>query len=170
MTDAGHTDLAIEQADVAQIETASSILIEASRWQASVGNPMWPEEMLMPDKLQHRAEAGELYLAYWDGEAVGVFLLQWEDTFFWPEIPTGESAFVHRLAVRRSVAGQGVADAMIAWATGRARDAGMRYLRLDCDAGRPRLCAFYERLGFVRQTDLVRSHWLSARYQLDLRP
>jgi GNAT superfamily N-acetyltransferase len=161
-------DITIVQATIADIGTASSILLEAARWQASLGAPMWPEDILTPDNLLHHAEAGELHLAILDGEPVGVFLLQWDDQRFWSDVPKGESAFVHRLAVRRSAAGQGVAAAMIAWCTERAQRAGMRCLRLDCDARRPRLTAFYENLGFLRQEDLVWPNWVSARYQMPL--
>jgi GNAT superfamily N-acetyltransferase len=76
-------------------------------------------------------------------------ILQEEDELFWPDVPVGESLFLQKLAVRRSVAGQGVARAMLERAAVEARRRGKVYLRRDTDGTRPRLCAFYESAGFV---------------------
>jgi GNAT superfamily N-acetyltransferase len=62
--------------------------------------------------------------------------LDLEDPLFWPEIERGSSVFVHKLAVRRRWAKQGVSTALLAFARERALRLGRRYLRLDCVADR----------------------------------
>jgi GNAT superfamily N-acetyltransferase len=75
---------------------------------------------------------------------------------------------VHRLAIRRACAGQGISTALLEWAVDRARTLGKRYLRLDCDADRPRLRAFYERFGFrLHSYRQVGSYYVS-RYELQI--
>jgi GNAT superfamily N-acetyltransferase len=99
---------------------------------------------------------------------VATLALRWEDRLFWPEARAGSSAFVHRLAVRRAVAGTGVARAMLAWAGDRARTKGRRWLRLDCSADHPGLSRYYEGLGFERHSLGSLGGWQFVRYQKPL--
>jgi GNAT superfamily N-acetyltransferase len=87
---------------------------------------------------------------------------------FWPDLDAADSAFVHRLAVRRAFAGQGISTALLEWAVDHARTLGKRYLRLDCDADRSRLRALYERFGFrLHSYRQVGSYYVS-RYELQI--
>jgi GNAT superfamily N-acetyltransferase len=160
--------IAITRAEESEEMVASAIVQEAASWLAATGRAMWGPEGYAPQALRPSIEAGDLYLAKVNGEPVGVMILQWEDPLFWPDVPGGESAFVHRLAVRRSVAGEGVSHALLNWAKRAAREAGRKYLRLDCDPERPRLCAFYESAGFVRHSVRPMEGYVVARYQMVL--
>ena len=80
----------------------------------------------------------------------------------------GFRPFVHRLAVRRSHAGQGVSTALLQWAVDRARALGKRYLRLDCDADRPRLRTLYERFGFRLHSYRQVGAYFVSRYELQI--
>ncbi len=110
-----------------------------------------------------------------DGEDAGTLKLQFSDPDFWPEIEGTDSAFIHRLAVRRRFAGKGVSTAMLDWVRARAKSMGLRYLRLDCDARRPKLRSFYEAHGYRYHSEIrVRSFlpgkptFDAARYEIDL--
>ncbi|NJN81937.1 MAG: GNAT family N-acetyltransferase [Caldilineaceae bacterium] len=59
---------------------------------------------------------GEVWLAYVDGEAVGTLRLLLQEALVWPEIVQGEGLYLFTLAVRRSRAGQGIGEALLAWA------------------------------------------------------
>ena len=131
-----------------ELRTASDILIEAARWLSQRGEPMWHERDLRPKELLGQCSQEEIYLGWRGGKAVAVMVLQWSDRVFWPDAPTGSSAFIHKLAVRRAWAGRGIAGEMIRWAMAESRERGADFLRLDCAADRPRLCAVYEQLGF----------------------
>jgi GNAT superfamily N-acetyltransferase len=75
---------------------------------------------------------------------------------------------VHRLAVRRANAGQGISIALLQWAVEHARSLGKRYLRLDCDADRPRLRALYEGFGFRLHSYRQVGAYYVSRYELQI--
>ncbi len=158
-------DLEIVRADLSEVEVAASILREAERWLESRDKPLWPLDMLTAEALEPTARDGDLYLAKQGGRAVATCVLQWEDAVFWPEIPRGESAFLHRLAVRRCVGGKGVAPAILVWAAERARDAGCTTLRLDCSASHPGLWAYYEAAGFRRNGERRLGFYRAVRFE-----
>ena len=114
---------------------------------------MWRDDELVSARLAADVAAGHFFIAESNLEPAGVVKFQLEDPEFWPDVPPGESAFVHRLAVRRSFAGGEVSSALLNWALERARTLGKKYLRLDCEASRSRLRALYERFGFVHHSD-----------------
>jgi len=93
--------------------------------------------------------ADEFHVAWMNGEPVATCLLSFSDPIFWPDIPPGTSGFVHKLAVRRQFAGQGLAEAMLVHAARCCLARGIPTLRLDTDPNRPGLCALYERCGFI---------------------
>jgi len=128
-------------------DTAIDIMREAARWLADAGKPMWRLETVTREKIKNPAE--EFHVLYLDGESAAAMLLSFHDPFFWPEV-AGASGFVHKLAVRRRFAGQGLGEAMLARAAALCREKGVPMLRLDTDPHRPGLCALYERAGFRR--------------------
>jgi hypothetical protein len=82
------------------------------------------------------------------------------DPVFWPDIPKGESLFIHKLAVKRLAAGKGLSDALITYAKSMCMDRGILELRLDCHSLIPKLRAVYERHGF----DCVDEKILHGKY------
>jgi GNAT superfamily N-acetyltransferase len=147
------------------VVAASDILCEAAEWLEERGIPLWNREQLTVERLLPIVERGELFLASRAGQAIATMILQEEDTFFWPDVPAGESLFLHKLAVRRSAAGQGIAHAMLEWAAEEARRRGKTYLRLDTDGTRPRLCALYESAGFTLHSTRQIKTFPTARYE-----
>jgi GNAT superfamily N-acetyltransferase len=143
------------------------ILNDALKWVEQLdGTIMWVEGELEEPRV--RAEAGMFAVAENDGRIVGAIRFQLDDPLFWPDIDGSDSAFVHRLAVRRSHAGQGVSTALLQWAVDRAGALGKRYLRLDCDADRTRLRALYERFGFRLHSYRQVGAYYVSRYELEL--
>ena len=129
---------------------------------------MWRAGELEPADIAKAVEAGEFYVLECGGEVAGTVKFQLEDPLFWPDVPGGESAFIHRVAVRRAFAGSGASGAMMQWAAERARALGKRYVRLDCEAARPSLRAVYERFGFRYHSDRQVGPYLVARYEFPL--
>ena len=129
-------------------EVAIDIMREVAKWLMDAGKPMWRLETVTREKITNPAE--EFHVLYADGESAATMLLSFHDPFFWPEVPAGASGFVHKLAVRRRFAGQGLGEAMLARAAALCREKGVPMLRLDTDPHRPGLCALYERVGFQR--------------------
>src|SRR5262249_9424099 len=111
----------------------AEILGEAAQWLQQRGMLMWRDDELVPERLAADVSAGLFFIAEYNHEPVGVMKFQLEDEEFWPDLPHGESGFVHRLAVRRRFAGGEVSSALLNWALERARSLGKKYLRLDCE-------------------------------------
>jgi GNAT superfamily N-acetyltransferase len=144
------------------------MLAEAARWVDALGEVMWEEGELTPDRIAREVAEGQFYVAMVEGTAAGVIRFQLEDTLFWPDLPQDESAFVHRLAVGRPYKGQGVSLALLRWAVGHARALGKRHLRLDCDKSRPKLRALYEGFGFQFHSFRQVGSYYVARYEYPL--
>jgi GNAT superfamily N-acetyltransferase len=160
--------VSIRQAKPDEVEMVAGILGEAARWLADSGKLMWRDNELVPARIAEDVKAGLFFLACCDGEPAGTVKFQLEDKQFWPDVPEGESAFIHRLAVRRQFAGHGISTAIFEWAVERARGFGKNRLRLDCEAGRPRLRAIYERFGFRHHSDRHVGPYFVSRYEYAL--
>jgi GNAT superfamily N-acetyltransferase len=163
-------DLQIRQATLEDAPAVMALLVEAARWVEKLdGTTMWAEGELTDDRVALEVEAGFFFVAEHDGHVAGAVRFQLEDELFWPDMDGEDSAFVHRLAVRRKHAGRGVSAALLQWAADYARSLGRHYLRLDCDHDRLRLRAFYERFGFRLHSFRQVGSYYVARYELPLR-
>jgi len=158
----------IRQASPAEAGIVSGILTEAAQWLTEKGEPLWKAGELSPDTIATDVADGLFYLAWIKGDAAGVFKMQDEDQLFWPDLPQREAIYLHRIAVRRSHAGGGVLDAMIDFARHATIAANRRFLRLDCVASRHKLCAVYEKRGFVKHSERQVGPYFVARYQQEV--
>jgi GNAT superfamily N-acetyltransferase len=158
----------IRQATAADVDTVSSILIEAANWLEKRDMPMWRANELLPERIAKDVREGLFFLGERMGEPAGTIKFQLSDLEFWPDVPEHESAFIHRLAVRRRFAGGGVSAALLSWAVERTASLSRRYLRLDCEASREKLRAVYERFGFQHHSDRQVGPYFVARYEFTL--
>ena len=160
--------LAIRQATSEDIEAVTDILREVAGWLEERGIPLWRQDELQPSRIVADVDSGEFFLAECDGVPAGTIRFQLEDRLFWPDVSQDDSAFIHRLAVRRRFAGGEVSSALLLWAIARTHTLGRRYLRLDCEASRARLRAVYERIGFRFHSDKLVGPYFVARYEYDV--
>jgi GNAT superfamily N-acetyltransferase len=158
----------IRQAIPQDVEVVSKILKEAASWLEQANMPLWQETELEPTSISADVSAGLFFLAEHSGIAAGTVKFQLEDPLFWPDAHPQESAYIHRLSVRRAYAGTGLSSTLLRWAAKRAQALGFRYLRLDCVAARPRLRAVYERFGFEHHSDRQVGPYFVSRYQYDV--
>ena len=160
------SQITIVQASVQDADDVRAILQEAADWLVAQGLPLWKDDDLRPETIRDEVAQGAFWLAKADGEAAGCVRFQLEDRLFWPDVPPGEAAYIHRLAVRRSFAGGGVSGALIEWAKHRTRYEGRSYLRLDCEADRPRLRDLYESKGFRVHSEKQVGPYRVARFEI----
>jgi GNAT superfamily N-acetyltransferase len=158
----------IRQALTGDIDNVASVLAEAAQWLEERGMPMWRQNELTAECIARDVAAGHFFVAEKAGEIVGTIKFQLQDALFWSDTPADEAAFIHRVAVRRTYSGGQLSGAMLQWAVERAASLGLRYLRLDCEASRPRLRAIYERFGFRHHSDRQVGPYFVARYELPL--
>jgi len=156
----------IRRATTADAAIVSGILQEVTAWLISRGQPLWQSGELSAERIQADLAAGRFWLATAAGQPAGCVMFQLEDQLFWPDVPPEESAFIHRLAVRRKFAGGGVSTALLTWAKDHAAALGRSWLRMDTVADRPALRAVYERFGFQLHSYRQVGPYYVARYQL----
>ncbi len=149
-----HMKVTIHAATPDDLDDVMSILDEAGAWLHSIGiTQQWPRSFSQrqgtPETFTDQLQTGIVYIARQGaGAAAGTFRLTEGDARVWPDAKAGEALYLHSLAVRRSVAGSGVAAEMLAWARARAAVLGRQELRLDCWAGNQRLRRYYVDGGF----------------------
>ncbi|MBT2335646.1 GNAT family N-acetyltransferase [Variovorax paradoxus] len=157
----------IEQAQPSDAPAVAAVLQEAAQWLAAGGRALWSAAEVGDERVSRDTKGGLFYLARADGAVAGVMKFELEDPYFWAEVSNGTSAFVHKLAVRRSWAKKGVSTELLAFARARARGLGLRHLRLDCMADRVGLRQVYERFGFVLHSHIQKGTSTFARYELE---
>lgn len=165
--------IAISKATPGDAGAALSILIWAAEWLRDQGIQQWGHYLDGSGEADLLAGIGrgEVYLVRQNGQAVATISLQpaaseWDQIIWGPD--DGQAAYVHRLAIDRTFAGQGLGDQMLDWAEAQSRALGKRYLRLDCVGQNERLNRYYSRrFAFKGQGSNI--GMLFSRYERDLR-
>jgi GNAT superfamily N-acetyltransferase len=161
-------DIFIRQAEPADTPVIEEMLVEAARWIDALGTVMWEQGELASSAIAADVNKGQFYVAEVAGVPAGAVRFQLRDTLFWPDLDGDESAFIHRLVVRRAFKGRGVSTALLRWAAAHARGLGKRYLRLDCDADRVKVRQLYEAFGFRLHSYRQVTSYYVARYEYPL--
>ena len=141
--------ITIKTATEKDIPVIENILTEVVVWLNSIGQPMWREEEAKWPWLSKRFNISDFRIAYLNGVPAACMAVIDHDPNFWPDVPKGESLFIHKLAVKRFAAKQNLSDALIDHAKQLCIEQNIPFLRLDTHQLRPKLRAVYERNGFV---------------------
>lgn len=143
----------IVQASPADLDQVLSILVQAAEWLKLRGIRQWGHYLdgatEEKQELVEAIERGEVYLVRQGGRPAGTVTLQaapseW-DRQIWGDVADDDALYVHRFAVSRDFAGQGLGNQMLDFAEERGRSLGKRYLRLDCVGHNRRLTEYYQR-------------------------
>jgi GNAT superfamily N-acetyltransferase len=161
-------EISVEQVTATDTKTVSDILLEAAAWLRQRNMSMWLDNELVPEAIAVDVANDLFFAGKCDGEVAGVIKFQLEDKKFWPDVLDGESAFIHRLVVRRRYAGGEVSSQLLRWAVDRARNLKRHFVRLDCEASRPKLRGVYERFGFRHHSDLSVPPYFVSRYEYEI--
>ena len=160
--------ISVRQATLDDLSIVSEILAEAAAWLEQKNMVLWQQEHISSSVIQQDITQGLFYIAFCESIAAGVVIFQTEDLVFWPDIIQSDSAFLHRLAVRRSFAGGSVSTQIFQWAIAYSRKLGKHFLRLDCVADRLRLRSVYENFGFKHHSDRQVGAYFVARYEYEI--
>lgn len=98
----------IQEACPSDAPMIASVLEEAAQWLAGDGRALWTAAEIANERVLRDASAGLFHVAREGEQLAGVMKFELEDAHFWPEVPPGTSAFVHKLVVRRAWAKKGV--------------------------------------------------------------
>lgn len=160
--------LTIRRAHEQDQRDVEDVLDEVVRWLEDKGEPLWGEEEINSERIEQEIREGSYYVAQDGGRTVAVFKFELADPEFWPDVPPGQSTFIHRLAVRRSHSGGVVSTAILRWSLARTVALGRRFLRLDCLSSRPKLRAIYENFGFRWHSDRQVGPWHVSRFEIEI--
>lgn len=152
-------NITIKQAQDSDIPVLESILLDTINWLNEINQPLWDENEVSWDRLSGKPRSGDhyisgnykisdFYIAYIDDTPSGCMALIDHDPFFWPDVAKGESLFIHKLAVTNAARKSGVSHALMDCAKKQGTARGLKTIRLDTDASRPKTRTFYEQQGF----------------------
>lgn len=141
--------ITIKQAQESDIPVIEDIMFDVVDFLDSIGQSLWRREWVAWQALSKDFEINNFYIAYINDNPVGCMALIDYDPAFWADIPTGASLFIHKLAVKRNGAKQGVSEALINFAKTKAIRLNINEVRLDTHQFRQKVRAIYEREGFV---------------------
>ncbi len=162
------SEVRIVQAHQADLDRVIEILEEASRWLTSKGlETRWLPGPVFRQTIKDSIDRGEVYLVKDLKDTVGTITLQWSDKKFWGDVPP-DAGYIHKLAIRRSYAGQDLGLRMLRWAETKTRAENRRYLRLDCLASNRTIRDYYEKAGFVHVRDTLAPGWKASLYEKKL--
>ena len=138
------TNITIKQAQNSDIPVLESMLLNTVNWLNEMAQPLWSESEVTWVALSKNYRISDFYIAYANGTPSGCMALVDYDPFFWTDVQKGESLFIHKLAVTKEARKTGVADALMNFFKHQGTVRGVKALRLDTHALRPKLRTFYE--------------------------
>ncbi len=132
-----------------EVDKAINIMREVAAWGRSVGYRVWLDEWLTRDELLTAdAKEEDFCIGKVDGIDACTMILQWVDSYFWPDSPYNEAGYIHKVCVRREFAGKNMTRKMVEYAKEQCRERGAKYLRLDTGWNEVKMKGIYTGLGF----------------------
>ncbi len=158
----------VRVAQTADAPVVAGVLSAAAAKLVEQGEALWSTAEVSEAAVTPHIER-HLYHVGFDADcAIGVFRLQFQDPAFWPEIPDGTSAYLHKLAILPEKKGFGFAHELLCHAVALTRKSRLRFLRLDCAADRPKLRAVYESFGFRFHSQIQIGGGMFDRFEFDV--
>ena len=134
-----------------------ALLTEVAAWLHSRGSRQWEGILEGVDSHDtvNAIRRGDVFVFKQKAEIAGMVMLfrqpsLW-DQQLWGEkaSPQDQAVYLHRLAVRRSYAGQGLGQDILNWCSTGVQFPGKRTVRLDCVASVDTLNTFYANHGYT---------------------
>jgi ribosomal protein S18 acetylase RimI-like enzyme len=162
-------NLEISRIQAVELETFAGLLRGVAQELEHHGQKLWDQDWLNPQALLDAYGLESMHLGRINGEPVAGFVLIESDPYFWPNVPEGESLFVHKVVVARTWKGRNISSQVLDFAAQQVLARGRKFLRLDTDATRPALCNLYEKYGFTRVGRRLTDGFDYALYELEVR-
>jgi GNAT superfamily N-acetyltransferase len=124
------------------------LLKEAAEVMEQEGRRQWSPSLFSLELMQQYLAEREVFILWHEGEAAGMFTLQYGDAAYWGDRDDPGFGYLHRLTVRSSYRGLELGAKMISFAEAYLLSKGRRGFRLDCVSHLPTLNQFYQRQGF----------------------
>lgn len=147
-----------------QLEDALLVIKEVAKDLKKRKIPLWDDTKMTVDSLFKDLPIESIATGYIDTKPIAAMILTTYDPLFWPDIPKGQSGFIHKLCVLPKYQGKGISQLMLRYAENYFIDRKINTLRLDCAGDRPKLCSFYEQYGFKKVDERMVSKYFTAFY------
>lgn len=132
-----------------EVEKAIEIMREVAACGRAKGLRVWLDEWLTKEELVTReAQLENFYVGSIDDEDVCSFILQWEDSEWWPGAPKYEAAYLHKFCVRRKYAHRYMTSQVVEAIKEECSKFGARYIRLDTSYDEEVVKQIYLNVGF----------------------
>ncbi len=131
-----------------EIAPVVAVLREAAQWLVERGIRQWNPAEFDAALVARWMSAGVVFAAWSNGDVIGTVMVDGQDDGLWRHLP-GHARYIHKLAVSRRVAGQGVSCALLQAAEEHIAGDGYSVARLDCWAGNGPLRRFYTGAGYT---------------------
>lgn len=132
-----------------EVEKAIKIMKEVAAWGRAKGLRVWLDQWLTEEELITReAQPENFYIGSIDGDDACSFILQWEDSEWWPGEPKYEAAYLHKFCVRREYAHRNMTNHVVESIKAECRNYGARYIRLDTANDEEVVKQIYLKAGF----------------------
>lgn len=130
--------------DIPEIE---EIYTEARAFQQQHFGRWWPvfTREFIADEIKNKEH---LKITTAQGMIAAVFSVVKAEPVIWNDREGKAALYLHRMAVRDSCRGQGIAGRIVEWTKTKARKQERSYVRLDTWADNEHLALYYQRLGF----------------------
>jgi len=162
------SDLKIVPAKAEDIDIVLGILDEAASWIIEQEIPsVWKPGGFSRPTFLEQISRGEVHIGLVDESPAGTITLQWADLVFWGE-QQPNAGYVHKLAVRPAYSGRKIGLEILKWAEVTARNAGKRFLRLNCLSEDRKIRDYYERAGFLYKGDIAGPRAKASLYEKSL--
>lgn len=139
------------------LETVSELLAESARWMREHGYNAWAPSGFPGYRIRPGLEERTVWLLYEGARSIGTLAL---DRHPDPEFTASEAVeggvsklvndalIVHRMAVRRDLAGRGLGPLLLDWSSDHAHRSGYSSILLNCARNAHPLQRFYAKAGF----------------------
>lgn len=132
-----------------ETEKAIEIMREVSRWGATKGYRVWPEEWLTRAALFSEEVSDDNFcIGKIGNETACAFILQWQDKEYWPSAPRHEAVYLHKFCVRRKYANQKMTKQVVSALRKYCQEKGIPYIRLDTASDETIVKGIYLDAGF----------------------
>src|SRR6266508_4917694 len=134
------------------VDALIGLRTEAEKWLRDQAIRQWTDDYhdYARDVLRSAVEAGTAWVVEDDGLVVATISMNGPDPDFWdPEDEPDSALYLGKMIVARSHAGRDLGDALMNWASLRARGMGKRWMRIDVRRDTKRLHRYYLDRGWI---------------------
>jgi ribosomal protein S18 acetylase RimI-like enzyme len=138
----------LEPAVAGDAAALAALRDEAARWLLAAGFCQWEVGEYTAEQFARSIERDDVLVVRRCSRIVSTVTIASDDDVIWLGRARSDAAYIHRLIVARSHAGQGLGRAVVAATEELMRQHGARFARLDYVAANPALGEYYHRLGY----------------------